>query len=81
MKTPRREKNYNENKMKKLMMNNRRVAGILANGFTNEEAAEGAEFNPEVLPVGPPAGGRPGREPDVEGINPDPGAGDPEPSN
>lgn len=62
-------------------INNIKAAGILANGFTNEEAVEGAEFIPEVLPMGPLAGGSPGREPVVEGINPDPGAGDPEPSN
>lgn len=63
------------------MINNRKATEILANGYTNEEAAEGAEFNPEVLPTGPLAGENPGREPVVEGINPNPGAGDPVPSN
>lgn len=79
---PCHEKNYNENDVKKLArINNRNAAEILANGFVNEEALEGAVLDPEVLPMGLLAGGSPGRDPVVEGINPDLGAADPTPSN
>lgn len=79
---PRREKNYNENDVKKLArINKRKAAEILANGFINEEALEGAELDPKVVPMGLLAGGSPGRDPVVEGINPELGAADPAPSN
>lgn len=57
------------------------AAEILANGFINEEAEDGVGFNPEELPTGPLAGGSPGRELVVDGIDPDPDPGAGEPSN